>query len=79
IKSSPTKIPLNSKEFKGLKNIDEFQIDGRYKYTVGKTQNYKEIVNKQAEVRKTIKDAFVIATKGNKTISISDARKALGQ
>lgn len=79
IKSSPKKIPLNSKEFKGLKNIDEFQIDGRYKYTVGKTQNYKEIVNKQAEVRKTIKDAFVIATKGNKTISISDARKALGQ
>ena len=79
IKSSPKKIPQNSKEFKGLKNIDEFQIDGRYKYTVGKTQNYKEIVNKQAEVRKTIKDAFVIATKGNKTISISDARKALGQ
>ena len=79
IKSSPKKIPLNSKEFKGLKNVEEIQIDGVYKYTVGKTQNYKEIVNKQSEVRKTIKDAFVIATKGNKRIDVSTARKELGQ
>ncbi|MBQ4406589.1 MAG: N-acetylmuramoyl-L-alanine amidase [Bacteroidales bacterium] len=79
IKSSPKKIPLNSKEFKGLKNVDEIQIDGVYKYTIGKTQNYKDIVNKQSEVRKTIPDAFVIATKGNKRIDIKDARKALGQ
>ncbi len=79
IKSSPKKIPLNSKEFKGLKNVDEIQIDGVYKYTIGKTQNYKDIVNKQSEVRKTIPDAFVIATKGNKRMDIKDARKALGQ
>lgn len=79
IKSSPKKIPLNSKEFKGLKNVEEIKIDGVYKYTVGKTQNYKEIVNKQSEVRKTIKDAFVIATKGNKRIDVSAARKELGQ
>jgi len=79
IKSSPKKIPLNSKEFKGLKNIDEIQIDGVYKYTIGKTQNYKDILNKQTEVRKTIKDAFVIATKGNKKIDIKAAKKELGQ
>ncbi|MBO7438953.1 MAG: N-acetylmuramoyl-L-alanine amidase [Bacteroidales bacterium] len=79
IKSSPKKIPLNSKEFKGLKNVEEIQIDGVYKYTIGKTQNYKDIVNKQSEVRKTIPDAFVIATKGNKRMDLKDARKALGQ
>ncbi|MBQ1697930.1 MAG: N-acetylmuramoyl-L-alanine amidase [Bacteroidales bacterium] len=79
IKSNPKKIPLNSKEFKGLKNIDEILIDGVYKYTIGKTQNYQEILKKQAEVRKTIKDAFVIATKGDKKIEIKDARKELGQ
>ncbi len=79
IKSSPKKIALNSKEFKGLKNVEEIKIDGVYKYTVGKTQNYKEIVNKQSEVRKTIKDAFVIATKGDKRIDVGTARKELGQ
>lgn len=79
IKSSPKKIPLNSREFKGLKNIEEILIDGVYKYTIGKTQNYQEIIQKQTEVRKTIKDAFVIATKDNKKMDLKDARKELGQ
>ena len=74
IKSNPKKIPLTSKEFKGLKNIDELYLDGAYKYTIGKTQNYDEIVKKQSEIRKTIKDAFVIATKGN--VRLKDINKA---
>lgn len=77
VKWSKTKIPLNSKEFNGLK-VDEIKLDGLYKYTVGKTQDYSEIVKLQNKTREKIKDAFVIATKGNKRIDIKDAKKELG-
>ncbi|MCR5456184.1 MAG: N-acetylmuramoyl-L-alanine amidase [Bacteroidales bacterium] len=79
IKSSPTKIPLNSKQFKGLKNVDEIVIDGQYKYTIGKTQSYTEITKILKQTKLTIKDAFPIATKGNQKVSIPDAKKALKQ
>ncbi|MBR4328121.1 MAG: N-acetylmuramoyl-L-alanine amidase [Bacteroidales bacterium] len=79
IKSSPKKIPLNSKEFKGLKNVDEIKIDGVYKYTVGKTQNYSEITKILKETKTKFKDAFPIATKGNTRIEITEAKKALKQ
>ena len=79
VKSSPKQIPLNSKEFKGLKNIDEIKIDGVYKYTVGKTQSYSEISKILKETKTKIKDAFPIATKGDKRIEINEAKKALKQ
>jgi N-acetylmuramoyl-L-alanine amidase len=79
IKSSPKQIPLNSKEFKGLKNVDEIKIDGAYKYTVGKTQSYNEITKILKETKTKIKDAFPIATKGDKRIDITEAKKALKQ
>ena len=79
IKSSPKQIPLNSKEFKGLKNVDEIKIDGAYKYTVGKTQSYNEITKILKETKTKIKDAFPIATKGDKRIDITEAKKALNQ
>ncbi len=77
VKWSKKPIPLSSKEFKGLK-VDELKLDGLYKYTLGKTQNYNEIIALQKKTREKIKDAFVIATKGNKLININDAKKELG-
>jgi N-acetylmuramoyl-L-alanine amidase len=79
LKSSVVKIPLDDKSFKGIPDIEETKIDGTYKYTVGKTQNLKEITNLQNEVRKKIPDAFVIAVQGNKRIDMATAKKQLGQ
>ncbi|MCQ2253558.1 MAG: N-acetylmuramoyl-L-alanine amidase [Bacteroidales bacterium] len=78
VKSSTEKIPTNSRVFKGMKNIDEILIDGVYKYTVGKTQDFNEILALQKSTRETFKDAYVIATKGNKKIDITEAKKELG-
>ncbi len=77
VKWSKKPIPLSSKEFKGLK-VEELKLDGLYKYTVGKTQNYNDIIALQKKTREKIKDAFVIATRGNKLVNIKDAKKELG-
>ena len=77
VKSSPERIPLGSSEFKGLKGVEELAIDGSYKYTVGKTQDYAEILRIQKSARQKIKDSFVIATQGAARIDLQKARKEI--
>ena len=77
IKSSDKKIALTDKSFKGLQNVAENFWDGKYKYTVGKSQDFKEITKLQNETRKKIPDAFVIAVQGGKKISVQEAKKIL--
>ena len=77
LKSSVTKISLNDKCFKGITGIEETKIDGVFKYTVGKSQNLKEITTLQNQVRQKIPDAFVIAVQGAKRIDMSTAKKLL--
>lgn len=78
LKSSADRIPLNSKIFKGIENVEEIKIDGMYKYTVGCEQDMQKILQIQNEVRKKIPDAFVIAVKGNQRLDINTAKKELG-
>ncbi len=78
LKSSADRIPLNSKIFKGIENVEEIKIDGMYKYTVGCEQDMQKILQIQTEVRKKIPDAFVIAIKGNQRLDINTAKKELG-
>jgi len=78
VKSSVDRISLSSTEFKGLRNIEEIKMDAVYKYTVGKTQDFGQILKIQSQTREKIKDAFVIATKGDKRMDLNEAKKALG-
>lgn len=75
IQSSLHKISLKSKIFKGFKNIDERKIGNRYKYYVGCTSNYNEILKEQRIARQKIKNSFVVAFYKGKRISVSKARK----
>jgi N-acetylmuramoyl-L-alanine amidase len=75
IKSASKPIPLNSKEFKNISDIRERNINGVYKYTVGSTNNYNEIVNLQTKVRQKITDCFVVAFYNGERISLSKAKK----
>jgi N-acetylmuramoyl-L-alanine amidase len=79
IKSSSETISLNSKQFKGLKGVEEIKFKGMYKYYVGSTNDFNKILKKQTEVRKKIPDAFVVAFKSNKRISINEALKETGR
>ncbi|OQY02772.1 MAG: hypothetical protein B6I20_06490 [Bacteroidetes bacterium 4572_117] len=79
IKSSTGIIPSKSKQFKGLKNVEKIKYKGIYKYYVGNTGDFKKIVKLQAEVRKKIPDAFVVAFKKGERISINQALKEIGR
>lgn len=75
IKSSAKSIPLTARCFKKLSDVKERKVNGVYKYTIGSTSNYQEILQIQKEVRKKIKDCFVVAFLNGERISLSKARK----
>jgi N-acetylmuramoyl-L-alanine amidase len=77
ITSSKKRIPITSKYFKDLKEIDEIATDGIYKYTVGSKKTYSEIVEFCQKIRKQFPDAFIIAVKGSRIIPLDIALKEL--
>lgn len=75
--TSPTKVANSNATLRPYKGevITERKAGKVYKYFVGECHTYQEASAKQAEVRKTTKDAFMVAFEGDKQISVSDARK----
>lgn len=67
-------IPSN---FKGLKGVTKQKEVNLYKYFVGNTSNYTEIKNILKTVQsKGYKDAYIIAFKNGKKISVNEALKS---
>ena len=79
VSSSRKQLDLNSSLFKKYTDVQEFQVGKWYKYAVGSTGSYEEIVKLQSEVRKDFKDAFVIAFKEDKIIPVSEALKEINK
>lgn len=77
ITSSKKRIPITSKYFKELKEVDEIVADGIYKYAVGSKKSYSEIIELCQQIRKQFPDAFIIAVKGSKIIPLDIALKEL--
>jgi len=79
IKSATKPISKNSSEFMEYNEnkIEEQFIDGRYKYTVGNSNNYNEIVEQLNEIKSIFPDAFVVAFKNGNQVSVSDAINGL--
>jgi phospholipid/cholesterol/gamma-HCH transport system substrate-binding protein len=69
IRSARKPIPSNSPEFKGLKDIEENYSDGWYRYTVGGSPTYDDVLNLQNQLSSRFPDAFVVAfSDGKRTI-----------
>lgn len=64
---SPTKLSDNSPRFKGLANVT-FYHDGGYKYIVGGTTDYQQILRLHNQVKTKFKDAFVIRMRDGKRL-----------
>jgi N-acetylmuramoyl-L-alanine amidase len=77
IKSSPTHLALDPKNFKGLKGIEEIKHLNRFKYLIGDKKTLEDIQIYQKEIRKTYPDAFVVALKDGTFISFSEALEEL--
>lgn len=58
--------------------VTERKVGKLYKYYVGECYNYSQARDLQTKVRKTTKDAFVVAFDGDEQITVGDARKITG-
>jgi N-acetylmuramoyl-L-alanine amidase len=73
IMASSYQLKANDPQLKGVKNVDFYKEGGLYKYTVGSSTNYNEIV----QLRKTLTDrfpqAFIIAFKNGQKMNVQEA------
>jgi N-acetylmuramoyl-L-alanine amidase len=76
--TSKTKKPLTSTDFKGLKNVQEYEQNGLFKYITGnkKTLSDANLLLKEVQ-KKGFKDAFVVAFQDNNRISPEEAIRIL--
>lgn len=77
ITSSKKPIALKSRNFKGLKDVEEIKVGTLYKYATGRRQSYKEILEYCKTVKNYYPDAFIIATKEGKIIPVKEALKEI--
>ncbi len=73
VASSKKQIPADSRIFKGYGGIEEFRVGDWYKYAVGNTSSYNEIIELNKTIKKDFKDAFIIAVKEDKIIPVNEA------
>lgn len=78
VQIAASRKPLNANnfDFKGLKNVTSKLIGDYYKYYYGNSSKFSEIKSILSEIRKIgFKDAWVVAFKNGKRISIKEALK----
>lgn len=73
LSASPKKIPLNSRIFKGIENISEFNIDGFFKYYCSRSNSFSIVRDQLSSIRAKIPGAFIIAFNGDQPVSIKEA------
>ncbi len=76
IRISPKSLNANDPCFGAWRGkVSEKKIGQYYKYFVGECASYRDAVAKQAEVRRTVKDAFVVAFLDGEPVKVADALK----
>ncbi|MDR2885492.1 MAG: N-acetylmuramoyl-L-alanine amidase [Rikenellaceae bacterium] len=76
VRTSPKHLPAGDPCFGVYRGkVSEVKVGNTYKYYVGECASYKQAAATQTEVRKHIKDAFVVAFRDGKPIPVSEAVK----
>lgn len=75
--SSENQIPLNSKYFEGIDDVEEFAASGAYSYLIGSTASYNEIVVIHDSVKIKFPESTVVAFKNGRLIKLEKALKSL--
>lgn len=74
--TSPRQIKLSDPRFNKVDEVSYYEHNGMYKFTSGNFSTFSAASSHQKQVRSAgFKDAFVVAFKDNKRISISEAEK----
>lgn len=80
ITSSSKKIPLNSRKFKDMPNVFEYESNGMYKYAVGNCVTMDEAATLQKQVKaKVYNDAFVVAFYKGERVSVKKAKELIAE
>lgn len=74
--ASQSLIKENDNRMKSIGNVEWYKDGKAYKYTTGSTNDYDEAVKILENVRKTFKDAFIVAFQGGVR---TDLQKAISQ
>lgn len=69
----------DSEQFKGHKEVDSFVEDGLYKYTIGASTNYNDIIKLKKKLATDFPNCFIIAFDGDKRMNTSLAIAAFLQ
>lgn len=69
----------DSEQFKGHKEVDSFVEDGLYKYTIGASTNYNDIIKLKKKLAEDFPNCFIIAFDGDKRMNTSLAIAAFLQ
>jgi N-acetylmuramoyl-L-alanine amidase len=73
--TSPEKVSLKSARFKGRADVWEYSFNKSWKYTVGRCDKQEDALKLLSELKKAgFDDAFVVAFKNNKRISLQEAQ-----
>lgn len=75
IATSSKHLPEKDAAFKGLHPIDYYMDKSTYKYTYGSFPGEKEALRERKKISKLFPDAFIIAWKDGRRISMEEARK----
>ena len=70
---SSKKISTSDARMKRLKDVDSYQENGLYKYTVGSSADYNEIYRLRKEILDKFPEAFIIAFKGGTRMNVQEA------
>lgn len=76
IASGANKIETKPYNFNGLSNVERVRVDGSYKYYLGSTSDYTEIIKVQELAKsKGYTSAFIVAFENGKRIPVGDVIK----
>ena len=75
ILASPEKLDVTDSRIWNIPQLGCYQENGLWKYTAGDETTYEAANKLLSDMKRTHKDAFMIAFQGDKKISVSEARK----
>ncbi len=73
IAASTKPVALNSNAFKGLKGVKEYRVGNIYKYAIGSSQTFQDIIPYSKTIKEKFPDAFIIAVRDNTIIPLDQA------
>lgn len=73
VTASSKSIPLDTSLFEGFDEVTEFHVGDLFKYAVGSSPTFEEIMTFSSQVRERFPDAFIIGVKEGEIIPLNQA------